>query len=167
MPTLSPLSLPTIDTVSLSAPPVLTLIGCEFRHADLFPAPLLCPLPDGSGVLVEDWSAPGCPAYHVPASLMAAVRSALDLRPASLATARAALPRVTAVHPGAVWPALTLQLNDGSTIDLQAGERAALQPVDTDGLALLICWKPDAAVLTVPAALMPELAPYFPAAGQA
>jgi hypothetical protein len=74
----------------------------------------------------------------------------------------AALPRVIRVHPGEVWPALTLDLDNGTSIHLEEGNRAALQLVGFDGLALLICWRPDVSAYNVSAALLPELAPYFP-----
>jgi hypothetical protein len=82
-----------------------------------------------------------------------------------LAAARAALPKVTRVHPGASWPTLTLELDNGARIHLGEGQRASLHPVSSDGLALLAHqWgRPDQAMYTVPAALIPELDPYFPA----
>lgn len=42
-------------------------------------AALLCPLPDGGGVLLADWAAPTALSLQVPAALMAAVRAALGL----------------------------------------------------------------------------------------
>lgn len=79
MPNPTPLAaLPTIESVSLTVPRVLTC-GPRVLFADHLPAPLLCPLPDGSGVLLEDWQTPDCAAYRVPASLLDAVRLALDL----------------------------------------------------------------------------------------
>lgn len=85
-----------------------------------------------------------------------------------LTAARAALPKVIRVQSAGVWPALTLELDNGASIHLGEGDRAALHPVSPDGLAVLVCWSGQTvtAECAAPAALLPDLAPYFPAAGQ-
>lgn len=79
-----------------------------------------------------------------------------------LAAARAALPRVTRIQPGATWPTVTLEMDTGASLYLSADHRAALHALEADGVAVLVCWKPVSAVCAVPAALMPELERYFP-----
>ena len=62
----------------------LTLTNGQAVTLDLeaVPAAMFCPLPSGA-LLLEDWQDATAPAYHVPAHLAAAVRTAFHLRPVS------------------------------------------------------------------------------------
>jgi hypothetical protein len=102
------------------------------------------------------------------AALLARICRELSGEEEDVYAARAALPRVVRVIPGATWPAVTLELNTGARVSLSADTRASLLPVAADGLALLSYqWgRPDVAAYTVPAALMADLASYFPTQAQ-
>lgn len=70
----------TIDAVRLTMPRALTTVPLGFAlYPDRMAAPLLCPLLDGSGVLLEDWTDPLAQTFHVPAAQMNDVRLALEL----------------------------------------------------------------------------------------
>jgi hypothetical protein len=76
--------LPTVAHVQAAQQDAAVLTFTDDSRAFLVSAglPHLCfqTLPDGSGVLLEDWKSGSAPAYRVPAHLCAAVCAALGLR---------------------------------------------------------------------------------------
>lgn len=78
----------------------------------------------------------------------------------------AALPRVARVLPGAQPRHFILELEDGSQVHLspELVTWAALHPEDHEiGPVIVIRWPDALAEYAAPAALLPELQPYFPA----